>query len=330
MLKLLSLFSGIGAFEKALTNLEIDYELVGFSEIDKWAIESYCNIHNVEAGLSLGDISEIDTKGIPSCDIITFGFPCTSFSIAGYRKGFADEHKGHLFFETLRIIRASKPKVIFLENVRNLVNHDEGKTFQIIKDSLEDAGYHLKYKVMNSLDYGNIPQNRERVYVVGFKDKEYFDKFYFPTTIPLSRTIHDITKPNEKKPEKYYYGEDSQYYEMLKEEMTKVDTVYQLRRVYVRENKSNVCPTLTANMGTGGHNVPLIVDDYGIRKLIPLETWRLMGFTDDDYWKARGALENKFYNGNDRSDSQMYKQAGNSIVVNVLETIFGNMRSILE
>ena len=85
-----------------------------------------------------------------------------------------------------------------------------------------------------------------------------------------------------------------------------------------------------ANMGTGGHNVPLIVDDYGIRKLIPLETWRLMGFTDDDYWKARGALENKFYNGNDRSDSQMYKQAGNSIVVNVLETIFGNMRSILE
>src|SRR5690606_27310083 len=128
------------------------------------------------------------------------------------------------------------------------------------------------------------PQNRERIFIVGFKEEEALKKFEWPEKIPLTRTIDDILDRDKKQDEKYYYTHESQYYGMLKESMSRRDTVYQLRRVYVRENQSGVCPTLTANMGTGGHNVPLIIDDWGIRKLTPKETLRFQGFPiDDDY-----------------------------------------------
>ena len=162
-----------------------------------------------------------------------------------------------------------------------------------------------------------MPQNRERIYMVGFKNKEECDKFYFPEPIPLTKTIHDITKPHEKKPEKYYY-ENSKYYPMLKEAMVNKDTVYQLRRIYVRENKKGVCPTLTANMGTGGHNVPLIIDDFGIRKLTPKETLMLQGFPED------------FKIPEKMADSHIYKQAGNSVTVTVIERIANNIVKVLK
>jgi len=309
----ISLFAGVGGICLGFQNNGVD--VIWANDIDKHACATYRK--NFDTPIVEGPIEEIDAQDIPYGDLILFGFPCTSFSIAGYRKGFADEHKGHLFFEALRIIRANKPRAIFLENVRNLVSHDNGKTFQIIKDSLEDAGYYLKHKVMNSLDYGNIPQNRERIYVVGFKEKNLRDSFEFPSTIALTETIHDITKPHEKKPNKYYYH-DTQYYDMLKKEMTNPDTVYQLRRVYVRENKSNVCPTLTANMGTGGHNVPLIIDDYGIRKLTPQECFAFQGFPEDYIVPI-----------DDIAHCHLYKQAGNSVVVPVIDRIAKNIVKVM-
>ena len=304
----ISLFAGVGGICLGFMNAGVD--IVFANDFDKNACITYRE--NFKHGIVEGAIENIDTKDIPNADLVLFGFPCTSFSIAGYRKGFEDERSGHLFFEALRIIKAKKPKAFFLENVKNLVSHDKGNTFIVIKQALEQEGYHFKYKVLNSMEYGNIPQNRERIYVVGFKDKECCERFVFPDPIPLTKKIEDITKPYEKKDDRFYY-ENSKYYPMLKEAMIRKDTVYQLRRVYVRENKNNVCPTLTANMGTGGHNVPLIIDNYGIRKLTPRECFMLQGFPENYKLPDKMAL------------SHMYKQAGNSVTVTVIERIAKNM-----
>ena len=309
----ISLFAGIGGICRGFQSAGVD--IVYANDMDKNAVETYRN--NYKHPIEHAKIEDVNENNIPDADMVLFGFPCTSFSIAGERKGFEDENSGHLFFEALRIIKAKKPRVFFLENVKNLVSHDKGNTFKVITESLKEEGYYFRYQVLNSMEYGNIPQNRERIYVVGFKSKEECDKFYFPEPIPLTKTIHDITKPHEKKEDKYYY-ENSKYYPMLKEAMTNKDTVYQLRRIYVRENKKGVCPTLTANMGTGGHNVPLIIDDFGIRKLTPKETLMLQGFPED--FKIPDKMAN----------SHIYKQAGNSVTVTVIERIAKNIVKVLE
>lgn len=303
----ISLFAGVGGICLGFKKAGVD--IVWANDIDKNACITYRE--NFDHTIVEAPIEEVDLKSIPDADLVLFGFPCTSFSIAGYRKGFEDENSGHLFFEALKIIRDKKPKAFLLENVKNLVSHDKGNTFRIIQEALEDAGYHMRREVLNSLEYGDVPQNRERIYVVGFLEKEACDSFYFPDPIPLTKSIHDITNPSEKKDDKFYY-EKSKYYEMLSESMHNKDTVYQLRRVYVRENKSGVCPTLTANMGTGGHNVPLILDDFGIRKLTPRECFSFQGFPED-------------YKLPNIANCHLYKQAGNSVVVPVVERIARNM-----
>ena len=156
-------------------------------------------------------------------------------------------------------------KANLLENVKNLKSHDKGKTFKIISDALADLDYYVKVKVLNSMEYGNVPQNRERVYIVGFKSKTACDAFDFPEEISLSKTIANILEDSIE--DKYYYTNSSPLYKQLKEVIKSPDIVYQWRRAYVRENKSGVCPTLTANMGMGGHNVPLVKDKKGIRSL---------------------------------------------------------------
>lgn len=304
----ISLFAGVGGI--CLGFMKNGVEIVFANDIDKNACKTYRE--NFKHGIIEAPIEEIKEDDIPNADMVIFGFPCTSFSIAGYQKGFEDERSGHLFFEALRIIKAKQPKAFLLENVKNLVGHDKGNTFKVITEALEASGYYFRYQVLNSMEYGNVPQNRERIYVIGFKDKGECDKFYFPEPIPLTMRIEDITNPHEKKDQKYYY-ENSKYYPILKESMNSKETVYQLRRVYVRENKKNVCPTLTANMGTGGHNVPLIIDDFGIRKLTPKECFMLQGFPKD-YKLPEGV-----------ANGQLYKQAGNSVTVTVIERIAKNM-----
>lgn len=304
----ISLFAGIGGICMGFKNAGVD--IVFANDFDKKACETYRA--NFKHNLVEGKIEDVKVEDIPDADMVLFGFPCTSFSIAGKREGFEDEKSGHLFFEALRIIKAKKPRVIFLENVKNLVAHDNGNTFKVITESLAEEGYYFRYKVLNSMEYGNVPQNRERIYLVGFKDKEACDKFYFPEPIQLTKTIKDIVKPYEKKDDKFYY-QNSKYYPMLKEAMQNKDSVYQIRRIYVRENKKGVCPTLTANMGTGGHNVPLIMDNFGIRKLTPKETLLLQGFPED--YKIPEGMAN----------SHVYKQAGNSVTVTVIERIAKNI-----
>jgi DNA (cytosine-5)-methyltransferase 1 len=196
--------------------------------------------------------------------------------------------------------------VIFLENVKNLQNHDEGKTFKTILKELESRNYHITYKVLNSSEYANIPQNRERIYIVGFQDKQVYNNFKFPEPVKLTKTIKHLL--DDMVDEKFYYTR-SKYYTQLKKEMKNSDTIYQWRRTYVRENKSKLCPTLTANMGTGGHNVPLVIDKKDIRKLTPRECARFQGYDDS------------FVLSDELSNSALYKQIGNSVTVPVIEAL---------
>ena len=303
-----SLFAGVGGICRGFTNAGA--EVIWANEIDKYACATYrMNMKNVN--LIEDDIYNVDATRVPDFHILTAGFPCQSFPIAGYQKGFNDD-RGIMFFEILRFINAKKPKAILLENVKNLVNHEKGKTFKIIVKALMDSGYYIKYRVLNSMHYGNIPQNRERIFIVGFKDKISYDKFVYPSQITLKRSIKDIIDITDKKEDKYYYTRKSKFYSLLEKSITKKYIIYQLRRTYVRENKSNVCPTLTANMGTGGNNVPIIKDNYGIRKLTPTECFMFQGFSNI-------LLPDKI------SDSQLYKQAGNSVTVPVIERIANNM-----
>ena len=208
-MKVLSLFSGIGAFEKALERLGIDYELVNFCEIDKYAVKSYCAIHGVNESLNLGDITKVDTNNLPKdIDLITYGFPCQDISLAGKQKGF--EHDGErtrsgLFFEALRIIEDTKPRVAIAENVKNLVSKKFAKEFEIVLSSLEKAGYNNYWQVLNAKDYG-IPQNRERVFIVSIRKDIDDRKFEFPEKQELKLRLKDMLEDNVD--EKYYLSDE--------------------------------------------------------------------------------------------------------------------------
>lgn len=312
--KFIDLFAGIGGFRLALQN--VGGKCVFTSEWENAAKKTY---RENFGEIPFGDITKESTKNyIPkSFDILCGGFPCQAFSIAGNRKGFSDT-RGTLFFDIEQIIEKHRPKVVFLENVKNLVTHDKGKTFKTIVEILEKKlGYKVYSSILNSMTHANIPQNRERIFIVAFDPEqvENYKDFKFPEEIELTKTIHDILESG-KQDEKYYYSKNHQYYPELEKTMTSKDTVYQWRRVYVRENKSNVCPTLTANMGTGGHNVPLIVDNFGIRKLTPRECFSFQGYP-------------KKYILPNIANSKLYKQAGNSVTTTLVERIGREILNVL-
>lgn len=208
-IRVLSLFSGIGAPEKALQNLGIDYELVGFSEIDKFASKSYVAVHGVDESLNLGDITKIDEQTLPKdIDLVTFGFPCQDISISGKQKGFHDENgnttRSGLFFEALRIVEHCQPRIALAENVKNLTGKRFQKEFQIVLESLGKAGYNCYWKVINAKDFG-IPQNRERVFIVCIRKDIDDCSFWFPDGFPLELRLKDML--DKEVDEKYYLSE---------------------------------------------------------------------------------------------------------------------------
>lgn len=308
-----SFFSGVGGIDLGF-EMTKNFKVIWANEIDINASKTYAlNFSNT---LITEDIKKIESNDVPNADIFIAGFPCQAFSVAGYKKGFEDE-RGILFFDLLRIIKEHKPRVVFLENVKNLVGHDNGNTFRVIKESLEFYGYKVRDKVLNAKDYGNIPQNRERIYIVAFIDPIDYMNFDYPDSIPLEKTIKDMIDYSVDDQQYIYTQEKYESYEEIKKSVLKKNTVYQWRRKYVRENKSNVFPTLTANMGTGGHNVPLILTDKCIRKLTPRECFNVQGYP----------LNFKLPN---ISNSHLYKQAGNSVVVPVIERIAQNISKALK
>lgn len=310
-----SLYAGVGGICQGFINQ--DFELSWANEIDKFACITYRE--NFKHDLHEADIWDLDPTDLKKIDVLAGGFPCQPFSIAGYRKGFEDTRGNH-FFRIIQFAKVLNPKVIFLENVKNLVSHDEGKTLKIILETLEALNYSVYHRVLNSKDFGNVPQNRERIYLVAFQKNDhgkdiYGKHFSFPKPIKLNVEINALLSSHVA--DKYFYREDKKIYNELAEGIKSKETVYQWRRHYVRENKQNVCPTLTANMGTGGHNVPIILTDEGIRKLTPKECFRFQGYPEE-------------YNLPEISQAQLYKQAGNSVTVKVIARIAEEINKALE
>ena len=309
-MKIGGVFSGIGGIELGFE--KAGFEVVWANEIDKNACKTYRFNHSHK--LYECDIRELNKKfKVDNIDILVGGFPCQAFSVAGYQKGFCDP-RGNIFFEIIRLVDELSPNIIFLENVKNLKNHDNGKTYKTIENLLTSRGYYIKAEVLNSSEYGNVPQNRERIYIIAFKDKNLYNNFQFPKPIKLTTKIIDIL---DKEVDGRFYYNNSKYYPMLKRHITKRNTIYQLRRTYVRENKSNLCPTLTANMGTGGHNVPLILDDKDIRKLTPNECAKFQGY------------DNLLF-PDDLALSHRYKQIGNSVTITVIERIAKEIKKAIK
>ena len=307
---MIDLFSGAGGFHIA-GKMTKKIKTIYASEIDKYPADLYKLNTDIDP---LKDITKEDEKiDIPSHDILCAGFPCQAFSIAGKREGFKDQTRGTLFFDVVRIAKYHNPKVLFLENVKGLLNHDKGNTFKVIMNTLDQLGYNVFSEVLNTYKHGNIPQNRERIYIVAFRKDLNVTSFKFPKEIPLVNLFKHYIKREEKVEDKYYYNERFKIWPKIKDQINSEETAYQWRRKYVRENKNNICPTLTANMGTGGHNVPLIKDHFGIRKLTPLECFQLQGFPKD------------FKVPKNMSDARLYKIAGNSVSIPVIYRIFQNI-----
>lgn len=289
-------------------------------------------------------------------DLLNGGFPCQTFSIAGKQDGFEDE-RGNLFLSIIELVNMlgdihGKPRFLFLENVSNLKSHDKGNTYKVIKGELEKAGYIIKEQILNTMEYSDLPQNRERIFILGFLNKSDADKFTLFDNLKAycnkkdseerANDVQKIINYDERLNDKYYYTKEkySQYFIEenefdsnsksvrinLKEDINEFYQFYQVRRgMYVRKNMSNVCPTLTANMGTGGHNVPLILVKDGIRKLTPAETFGLQGFPVGNGYKLPAKINGKAY-----GDANLYKQAGNAVSVPIIKFISEFILKILD
>ena len=318
-LRCASFFAGVGGIDMGFSKAG-NFKTVYANEFDPYPVKTFELNFPIKADCR--DIHSVQASEIPDFDIMLAGFPCQAFSVAGLRKGFDDEKgRGTLFFELIRIIKEKKPEIVFLENVKNLVGHDNGNTFSVILEQLKKEGYHVKFAVLNAMEYGNIPQNRERIYIVGFKDEEKYRNFDFPMPVKLTSKLEDIIDFDSKLDEKFYYTPGKykgDIYDQLAVAMDDDRAVYQWRRKYVRKNKNGVVPTLTANQGEGGHNVCLIKTKHGIRKMTPHECFNTQGFPKD------------FKLPEDMSDARLYKQAGNSVCVTVIERIAKNIAKAMK
>ena len=262
--RFIDLFAGIGG-------IRLGFESVGghcvfSSEFDEDACKTY------EANFGehpSGDITKIDAKDIPDFDILTAGFPCQSFSVCGNKKGFADE-RGNLFFEIMRIADEKQPQIIFLENVANLTEHDNGKTFNRIHNELSERNYYIRYIIADAFNYG-IPQHRTRTYIVAFKDFDMCNKFQFPKEQSLKKHIFDIIDRSVKADDSFYLKENSVQYQKMNATITDENQIYRFSDYGVQKSKDGISFTLKANMGTWYNRAPIIKDNFGIRTITPQE-----------------------------------------------------------
>ena len=304
-LKHVDLFAGTGAFTLACQNNGCN--TIFANDLCKNAKATYDLNFGTKHQLNLGDLNEVDVSTIPAHDILTGGFPCQPFSVAGKRKGFEDQ-RSNVFFKIMEIVDKHRPRFILLENVKNLKTHDKGNTFKRITHEITSRGYAMTHAVLNTSKYTGIPQNRERIFMLATRIKvNQKDLDNVLDLKPIEKnTLQSFFETSV--PKKYYYGPRFKSWEMINKGVVKKNTAYQFRRVYVRENKNGNCPTLTANMGTGGHNVPLIRDDFGVRKLTPRECFNLQGFPAD-------------YKLPKLANSHLYKLAGNAVTYKLVNQI---------
>ena len=312
-MRVASMFSGIGGIDLGFR--QAGFDVVWANEFDKDAATTY-RLNFGDDHLVEDDIRSVDPSDIPDFDVLVAGFPCQPFSKMGFQKGFSDP-RGTLFFQIVRIAEAKRPSVIFLENVANLLEHDAGKTFLTVYNALAPLGYGFRYKVMDSMEYGNIPQQRTRIFIVGFLDYDQCRRFSFPEPIDLMVDMNDLLDRHSRHDKVYYYTEESPYYEALKQIVTDDRALYKIYDSGVSRKRHYFCPALTANMGTYPDRVPIILDDFGIRKITPYECLALQGFP-------------KSFRFANIPMNSAYKQCGNSVVVPVIRRIAEKIHSVLQ
>lgn len=317
-MRVLSLFSGIGAFEVALDELGIEWELDHYCEIDKYASQSYNCIHGTTDEDNLKDVTNIDYSKIGEVDLVTYGFPCQDISLAGNQKGFFDEDgnltRSGLFFNAADVIRHTNPKFAIFENVKNLTGKKFKVEFETVLSTLDELGYNTYWKVLNAKDYG-IPQNRERVF--GISIRKDIDKGYtFPQGFKLTLRLKDMLE--EQVEEKYYLSNQVQErFKLTDSTLTKSiigTTAPSFRTIGQRDLVYQENGIMGSLVATDYKQPKQILESFRIRKLTPRECWRLMGFKDKYFDRVKGV-----------SNTQLYKQAGNSIVVSVIEAIFESL-----
>ena len=304
-----SMFAGIGGICQGFQ--EAGADIVWANEWNCPACRTY-RYNFGSSYLQESDIRKTDFHCIPEFDILTAGFPCQPFSIAGKQEGFSDP-RGNLFFEISRLIDVKRPRIVFLENVANLAEHDNGRTFLVIYTTLVHLGYYVKYAVMQADQYGNLPQTRNRIYITAFYNLNDCQNFLYPKPISLTTQISDIIQRNEKKHDIYYYPESgdlcSRYGRIIKND----GYIYRLTDHGIVRVKNHMCPTLTANMGFYPNRVPLVRDLYGIRKLTLRECLDFQGFPARFKFPASITIDDA------------YRQIGNSVCVPVIKRIAVNL-----
>lgn len=301
-----SMFAGIGgiclAFKKA------GCKIIWANEIDRAACKTY-RFNFGDSYLVQGNIKDVDPKALPKFDILTAGFPCQAFSSVGLKDGF-DDPRGNLFFEIARIAKTVKPRAMLLENVANLTKHDDGRTFEIINNSLAELGYQVTYKVMNACEYGNRPQQRNRIFIVAFRYKKDLKRFSFPDPVKLTKkafAYFDKDKQDEK-----YYMDGHRMWSRMMEYMTDRKRIYRFTDWGLSRGREGICPTLLAAMGSRFERIPFFYDAYSVRLLTPRECARLQGFPAS-------------YKFPEISEKQIYKQIGNAVCVPVVQRIAEKM-----
>ena len=326
MLSVLSLFSGIGAFEQALTNLGIPYTLNAFCEFDTHAVRSYCAIHGVDGSKNLGDVTKVDASKLQKdIDVLTYGFPCQDISLAGKQGGMFNDDgsktRSGLSFEALRIIETVKPKIAIAENVKNIISKRFMAQFNSVLEALEAAGYNNYWAVLNATGFG-VPQKRERVIVVSIRRDLDDGSFRFPKPFPLMKRLKDVM---DSEVESKYHLPVEMYSQIAIDRNCAVPSGELAPKVLggIGEKKSNrgtqwyqqnriYDDTIAISLATKFHPWYFDRQTGNVRKLTPRECFRLMGFDDEAFNRAQAV----------NNDRQLYKQAGNSIVVNVLEHLF--------
>lgn len=312
-MRVCSMFSGIGGIDLGFQ--QAGFKIVWANEFDKDAAATY-RYNFGDEHLVEKDIRKVDADEIPDFDLLAAGFPCQPFSIMGFRKGFKDP-RGNLFFEITRIAEAKKPKVIFLENVANLLEHDDGKSFLTVYNALAPQGYAFRYQVMDAIEYSNIPQYRTRIFIVAFQDEIACNKFKFPEKIELTAGLNDFIVRDRKHDDSYYYNSSDFYYEDLKRIVTDKNALYKIYDSGVSKKAHYLCPTLTANMGTYPDRVPIVLDDFGIRRITPYECLALQGFPSNFRFPKIPM-------------ASAYKQCGNSVVVPVIKHIAEQIKKVMD
>ncbi|WP_102271286.1 DNA (cytosine-5-)-methyltransferase [Cytobacillus massiliigabonensis] len=317
MIKHFSFFTGIGAFEKAMTNVKLPYEVVGYSDYEDFKSRAFSLIHGVDESLNYGDITKIDAKTLPDFDLMTWGFPCTDISIAKEdRKGLEGEESG-LYYDGIEILRTKRPKYSIIENVSDLVKLG----LDIVLRDLEDAGYINYWRVLNCDDYG-IPQDRKRVFVVSIRKDVDSGTFKFPEHTPSTIAWYEFIDPLDTRPltprQTRVIDECKRgvLQRKIEGEVNFDCAVVWDRTSGLRFRSKRTFPTITARFGTGGGNFPMLAYKGHIGGISPRSCFKLMGFTDEDFDKVDG----KFAQG------KLYVMAGDSIPVNVLEGIFENLK----